>query len=241
MNKLFAMAKILNDRKPIVLLSIRQQLGRRYWLLPIIVLAWPLLFGTLNFLFGATMNVGPEEVQNILIGFPLYFLALGLGSGIITNEIEQRTLEVTYTIPGGANRVWLLKLGSTAFLLFFSELIMAGATWVMFTEFPLSVLPGAFRAALFVLVVAMALGALLKNELIAAIITGSVGMFVLILTLEEDIGRWSPFFDPTLHPEIGPNVMLAWTIQNYIGYTLITLGIANLAFSRMERREQLLE
>lgn len=241
MTKLATMVHKLIDRKPIVLLSIRQQLGRRYWLLPIIVLAWPLLFGTLNFLFGATINVGPDEVQNVLIGFPLYFLALGLGSGIITNEIEQRTLEVTYTIPGGASRVWLMKLASAAFLLLFSELIMAVATWMVFTHFSLSILPGAFRAAIFVLVVAMALGALLKNEMFAAIITAGLGFFVLILTLEEGIGRWSPFFDPSLHPEASPAEIIAWSVQNYIGFSLLTLVIASLAFSRMERREQLLE
>jgi len=241
MKKIIEQLKLFYDRKPIILLSIRQQLGRRFWLLPIIVLAWPLLFGTLNFLVGAQLNAGPDEVQNVLIGLPLYFLALGLGSGIITNEIEQRTLEVTYTIPGGANRVWLLKLAAAISLLLFSEIIMAVATWYMFTDFPLTVLPGAFRAAVFLLVVSMALGALLKNEMVAAIVTAGVGFFVLMLTFEEGIGRWSPFYDPLMHEDASPAELLAWGVQNYIGYALVTLGIAALSFSRMERREQLLE
>lgn len=241
MNKLFALTRILIDRKPIVMLSIRQQVGRRFWMLPIIILAWPLLVGIMNFLFGAQINVGPQEVQNVLIGLPLYFLAIGLGAGIITNEIEQRTLEVTYTIPGGARRVWLLKLGAAAMLILFSELLMAAACWILFTQFPLSVLPGAFRGAMFVLVVAMAMGALIKNELIAAIITSAVGFFILVLTMDEVIARWSPFFDPLLNEDISPTQLLAWTIQNYVGVPLVTIGIAALAFSRMERREQLLE
>jgi hypothetical protein len=50
----------LFDQRAIVILSIRQQLGRRFWLLPIFVLAWPLLAGTVIFLFGGNVNFGED-------------------------------------------------------------------------------------------------------------------------------------------------------------------------------------
>jgi hypothetical protein len=230
----------LFDQRAIVILSIRQQLGRRFWLLPIFVLAWPLLAGTVIFLFGGNVNFGEDEIQNIIIGLPLYAMAIGMGAGIITNEIEQRTLEVTYTIPGGARRVWLLKLSAAALFILMAELMMAVSTWLIFMPFPLSVLPGAFRGAIFLLVLAMGFGALLKNELFAAITAGGLSFFILIMTMEENIGRWSPLFDPRLIEDISTAEVIAWSIQNYVGVTLVTVALAALAFSRAERREQLL-
>ena len=137
----------LIDQRSIVVLSIRQQLGRRFWLLPLFILAWPLLTGTLGFLFGAQANFGENEIQNVIIGLPMYALAIGIGAGLITNEIEQRTLEVTYTIPGGARRVWLLKLGSAALLILLAELLVAVITWLVYSSFPLTALTGVFRGA----------------------------------------------------------------------------------------------
>ena len=229
------------DQKSIVVLSIRQQLGRRFLLLPLFILAWPILTTIVMYLLDERLNVGPEEVQNLLIGFPLYALAIGVGSGIITNEIEQRTLEVTYTIPGGARRVWLLKLGTATLLILFAELMMAVCVWFLYTTFPLSVIPGAFRASIFLLVLSMGMGALLKNELFAVISTIGIGFALLVPTMEGVYTRWSPFFDPILIEEITPREYLAFTIQNYVCFTLITLALAGLAFSRAERREQLLE
>ena len=41
-----------------------------------------------------------------LIGVPLTMLAVFLGLRIIAGEIDGRSLEIAYTVPGGCERVW---------------------------------------------------------------------------------------------------------------------------------------
>src|SRR5690606_17354318 len=108
-------------------------------------LIWP-AYQALNLLLGwRPQSFEPADAQNALIGFPLTVLGIGLGVRIIAAEIEQRTLEVTYTVPGGARRVWIAKLAAAAVLLLVAELLLAAVTAAFFTPFPLSALHGAFQ------------------------------------------------------------------------------------------------
>ena len=169
-------------------------------------------------------------------------LAIGLGVGIIAGEIEQRTLEVTYTVPGGARRVWLAKLLAAALPLLAAGALLAVVTAIFFTSYPLVALYGALQGAAFYLVLAMGLGALLKSEITAALVAA------MVLFLNGFLGgfgevqrRWSPFFNPLGVRRLrARRTLLAWTIQNRIGIALLILALVALSCVRAERREQLL-
>ncbi len=82
-------------------LSARMIAGRRYWLVPLFPLVWiglQLLFLVAQFRQTA---FAPADAQTVLIGLPLSVLGIGLGVSIIAGEIDRRTLEITYTVPGG--------------------------------------------------------------------------------------------------------------------------------------------
>jgi hypothetical protein len=100
----------LSDSLMLLHLSLRLQLGRRFWMVPLLGLLWP-AWSALRLLMGwRTQSFEAADAQNRLIGFPMTVIAIGLGVRIIAGEIEQRTLEVTYTVPGGAKHVWISKL-----------------------------------------------------------------------------------------------------------------------------------
>jgi len=110
---------------------------------------------------------------------------------------------------------------------------------VFLTVFPVGVLYTAFQAAVFYLVLSMALSALFKSEVTGAL----VSIPFLIIGMALYAFRPSPFFN-TLIPEIAdradPSDILAWTIQNRVGYALVILAVVALAFARAERREQMM-
>jgi len=226
----------LSDWILLLKLSIRVQLGRRYWLMFVVVLIWPLIQALFLLLGWRAKSFTAENAQNFLIGAPLYCLAIGIGIRIIAHEIEQRTLEVGYTIPGGARRVWLSKLTSASLLLLATEVPLALSTSIFFTAFPASAFYGAFQGAVFYLVVAMWAGAWLKNELAAVLFTLIIGAINLNMTAS----RWSPLFNPFEVADTDASEVLAWSIQNHIGFALVIMVIAVLAFARADRREQLL-
>src|SRR5690554_1146670 len=110
-------ARAIADTSILLGLSLRLQLGKRFLIVPLIVLLWP-AYHALTLVAGwRAQSFEPADAQNALIGFPLTVLAIGLGVRILAAEIEQRTLEVTYTVPGGAARVWISKLGAAALVL----------------------------------------------------------------------------------------------------------------------------
>jgi ABC-type transport system involved in multi-copper enzyme maturation permease subunit len=229
------------DAVLLVKLALRWQLGRRMWLAPVLALGWP-GYHAVSLLFGwRDTGFAPADAQNYLIGFPLIVLAIGLGVGIIAGEIEQRTLEVTYTVPGGARRVWLAKLLATALPLVAAAALLAVITAAFFTSYPLAALHGALQGAAFYLVLSMGLGALLKSEITAALVVA----IVLVLNgaasaFGEAQRRWSPLFNPLAVSDSSSSDLLAWTIQNRIGVGLAILGLYALSCVRAERREQLL-
>src|SRR5690606_35613490 len=124
----------------------------------------------------------------------LVLLAIGLGVRIIAGEIEQRTLEVTYTVPGGARRVWLFKLLAAALPLLVAAALLALIVSAFFTPFPASALYGALQSTAFYLVLAMGLGALVRSEITATLIAALVLAGNAVLTgFGASQSRWSPF------------------------------------------------
>ncbi|TAJ94004.1 MAG: hypothetical protein EPO31_07445 [Gammaproteobacteria bacterium] len=228
----------LGDRLLLTRLALRLQMGRRFWLGPVLVLGWPLFHGIRLLVGEGVQGFTERDVQNTLIGLPLTVLAIGLGVRIIAGEIEQRTLEVTYTVPGGAHRVWIAKLIAALIPLLLAEVLLAIITAIFFTSYPLSALYGAFQGAVFYLVLAMGLGALFRSE-IAAMLAGGVTLF-LGLFLSANQNRISPLFNPLGVDNADVAEVLAWTVQNRIGYALAIVALAVLAFARAERRERLL-
>lgn len=223
-------------------LSIRIQTGRRFWLVPLLALAWP-AFRAVGLLAGwRATDYAEVHAQNALIGFPLTVLAIGLGVRIIASEIEQRTLEVTYSIPGGARRVWIAKLAAAIVLLLITEALLGLITYIFFTPYPLAALYGSFQGAVFYLVAAMGIGALLKSEITGGLVTaGLLGLNGLFTGFGENSSRYSPFFNPLALDDASAGLLLAWTLQNRIGIVLAIIAIAALTFARAERREQLLK
>ena len=53
--------------------------------------------------------------------------------------------------------------------------------------------------------------------------------------------RISPFFNPAALPNADSADLIAWTVQNRIGFLLVIPVIAALAFGRAERRESMLK
>ena len=226
----------LSDSLMMLRLSIRLQLGRKFWIVPLLALGWP-LFHVLRLLLGSNaQGFNESAAQNFLIGLPMAIAAIGLGVGIIAGEIERRTLEVAYTVPGSARRIWIPKLIAVTVLLVLTEIPLAIVTAVFFTSYPLSALYGALQGAVFYLVLSMGLGALFRSEITAAL----VAVVLYLLNGAAHFGRWDPLFNPLAVQNISPSELLAWTVQNRIGFALVIIALAALAFYRAERREQLL-
>jgi hypothetical protein len=221
-------------------LSLRLQLGRWAWVVPALALLWP-AYHALTILAGwREQPFDAADVQNGLIGFPLVVLAIGLGVRVVAAEIDQRTLEVAYTVPGGARRVWIAKLGAAALVLLGSGLLLAVVA-VFFVRYPLWSVYGALQGAAFYLALAAGLGALLRNEITAALVASVVLALNGFLSGFGGVSsRWSPFFNPLVVKNASEAEMLAWTVQNHIGFALLVVSLIALMCARADRREKLL-
>jgi len=231
------------DALTLIQLSARLIAGRRYWIVPLLVVPWP------AFQLGRLAIEGwrqqgafaAPEAQGLLIGFPLVVLAIGLGVRIVAGDIDRRTLEIAYTVPGGAHRAWSAKLVAAVLLLVGAELVLAVATFVFATEYPVGALYGALQAALFYLVLAMALATLFKSEATGAMVTVALLVVNGVATgFGSNQLRISPFWNPAALPGADRADLIAWTVQNRIGFLLVIPVIAALAFGRAERRESML-
>jgi ABC-type Na+ efflux pump permease subunit len=229
------------DRLRLLEISARLVGGRRYWLAPLLTLVWP-AFQAMRLLVGWQQSAFEAgHVQTALIGFPLIILGIGLGVRIIADEMDRRTLEIAYTVPGGAHRVWLAKLAAAAGLIIAAALLLAAVCFAIFVSVPLGALFGAVLQALFYLVLAMGAATLTKSEITGAL--GAVGVLCfngLMTGFGQHTTRWAPTFNPLLLVEMDRARVLAWTIQNRIGLVLAIAALAALAFARAERREKLL-
>ena len=226
-------------RQAIVLMA-----GRRWWLLPLVPLPWPILVRIVLAFNGEAS--GPDDARG-LIGLPLAGLAIFLGIRVIAGEIDDGSLEVAYTVPGGVCKLWLIKLVASLAILISAELLLAITTLALFKPFPPGILYGALQAAAFYLVVATAFGALFRGEAASAMATGVILAFNGIIS---DMGAnqivISPFFNPyalAADPEtiLSSGEIFARTLQNRIGILLVMAGILSLAFMRANRRERMLE
>ncbi len=215
--------------------------GRRFWVLPLLPLLW-LGFQAVRLLVGLGEAFDPGSAQGTLIGVPLTMLAVFLGLRIIAGEIDGRSLEIAYTVPGGCERVWLAKLLASWLLLLASELPLAVVTYYFFTgPFPWSALYGALQAASFYLILAMAMATLFRSEAAGAMGTAAIlGLNGVITGFGQNQIRYSPFWNPHADPGTDPSELFALTLQNRVGMVLAMAAILALAFMRANRRERML-
>ena len=212
--------------------------GPRHWLLPLLPLAWLAIQAGL-LIAGNRPNLEPLAAQNTLIGTPLAVIAVILGGRIIAGELDQRTLEIAYTVPGGAHRVWLGKLAAAGLILLANLGLMAALTFAFFTPFPIvQTLYGAGQGAAFHLVAAMGFATLFRSEAAGAMAT----MAVLALNSRMALAglRLSPFWNPLTAEAADAEQLLAMAVQNRIGMALVIAAIVALTFARAERRETML-
>jgi hypothetical protein len=233
----------LKDEIRLLRLSARLLMGKRFWLVPLFPILWPTALW-LFLLWGWTENAYlPPDAQTGLIGTPLTVLGIFLGGKIIAGEIDKRTLEIAYTVPGGAHRIWISKLIVCVLTLVTAEALLAGAAYAFFTDFPMGALYGAMQSALFYLALSMSLAALFKSE-------ASGGLVVIVVLLLNYVFtgfgnfqvRISPFWNPAVLLRDGrdPADVLAWTVQNRIGFLFAIAAVIAMGFTRAERREKLL-
>ncbi len=230
------MLERLIDQMRLIHHAARIVAGRWFWLAALLPLLW-LGFQYISVILGwRATSYEIVDAQNKLIGFPLAILAAGLGVRVIAGEIDLRTLEIAYTVPGGAHRVWLAKLGASFLILLVAEALLAITTFVFLTSFAWSTLYGALQSAVFFLVLAMGLGALFKSEAAGGMVCAGVLTLALITTAL----RISPFFNIELSADLDAVERMARLVQNRIGYVILTLAVMLLTFGRAEQRERML-
>ncbi len=228
----------LRDFGRLLLLSARMLAGRRFWIAALFPLIWT-AYAVFQLLVGwKPDDYVPVDAQNFLLGFPLTVLGIGLGVRVIAGEIDRRTLEIAYTVPGGAQRVWTAKLLAAFLLLLAAEVPLAGAVYLFCTGFGPGALYGALQGAVFYMVLSMAFSALFKSEAAGALAT--VAVLVVNFFFQGNDPRISPFWNPLKLADADPSEVLAWTTQNRIGAVLAIAALVALAFGRAEDRERLL-
>lgn len=235
-----ALARKASDILRLLWLAGKLLAGRRFWLLPVLTLAWPAVMALQVVAGVRPEGFTPPQVQGALLALPLTVLAIGLGVRVIAADLERRMLETAYTLPGGGRRLWLAKLAAAVLLLAASEGVLALTTQVFFTPCPSAALYGALQAALVYLVLALLVSVWLKSE-----VAGAMTTFALWLANGAATGfgdrqtRLSPFWNP-LAVEAAPADIFAWTVQNRIGFALLIAVLAVLALAHADRRERML-
>ncbi|MEN8164385.1 MAG: hypothetical protein ABFS37_09660, partial [Acidobacteriota bacterium] len=169
MTRLSILRSRLGDWVRFVGLSARLIGGRRFWIAPLLTLLWP-AFQAFRLVVGWQPSAFEQSsVQTALVGFPMIILSIGLGVRIIADEIDRRTLEIAYTVPGGAHRVWLGKLAAAFGLLVAAETLLATVTFAFFAPVTIGALYGSLQAAVFYLVLSMGLAVLTRSEITGAL------------------------------------------------------------------------
>lgn len=213
--------------------------GRYFWVLPLLPLLWLVVVGTVLWLDGEIIT--PEEAQGVLLAVPMTALAIFMGIRIIGGEIDDRSLEIAYTVPGGCERLWYAKLFAAVAVLLCSEVLLGLSVYAFFTPYPLAALYGALQASCFYLILALAFATLFRSEAAGAMATVLVlGLNGLITDFGDNQIRISPFWNPYALTDADPTELFAWTLQNHIGMLLAMVAILSLAFMRANRREQML-
>jgi len=224
----------------LVHLSAQLVAGRHFWIPILLPLLW-LAFQAFILLVGWRQTGFEAMDAQSLMGVPLTVLAIGLGIRIVASEMDRRTLEIAYTVPGGCHRIWLAKMTGCFFILLFSQALLAVVTLAFFTSFPFISFYGALQAALFYLIAGMAFAAFFRSE-----ITGAMASVTLLALngmfsgFGENQMRISPFFNPLAIRGGDETELFAWTLQNRILFLFLIVAIVLLTFGRVERREKML-
>ena len=212
--------------------------GHWVWLLIFLPLLW-LAARALMAAISPTDGFDPVNAQVGLMGIPLAALAIILGLRIIAGEMDGRSLEIAYTVPGGCERVWWSKLAAGAVILAIAAVLVGVVTYYAFTEYPFIALYGALQGAVFYLVLSMALATLFRSEVAGAMATVAV-LAIDLLILGNNGVRVSPFWNPLAEANPDPEVILAMTVQNRVGIPVFIALVVGLAFMRANRRERML-
>lgn len=213
----------------------RLMAGRRFWIVIFMPLAWPMLQALFIGIGWRDGKVAPVDAH-MLMSLPLSIVAMGLGLRIIAGEIDSRTLEIAYTVPGGCHRVWLAKLATCFCLLFAGDVLLAVFTMVFLTSVSIGTFYGVLQASMFYLVMGMALSAFFRSE-----ITGAMATLVFYaISIMASSVRISPFFNPLALEKAENAQAVAYIVQNRILFVILILVISLLTFLRVERREKML-
>lgn len=214
--------------------------GKHFYLILLVAPVWVLGLFALEYT-GLVDGFNGGHAQVTLIGIPLVFIGVFLGLRIIASEISGRSLEIVYTVPGGCERVWWVKLLAAVLILLPVEVMLGIGIWFFVTKYPLAALQGSLQGALFAMVLAMGMSALFRSEIGGAVATALVLAFFGFVSGFGNIQRvFSPFYNPFTLFDADPEVLVAATVQNRVGYAIFTLAILGLAFMRSNRREKLL-
>ena len=235
---MIARLRLLRARFDLVRLAGLAIAGHWVWLLIFLPPLW-LAARALENLIAPSGPFVRGDAQVGLMGIPMAVLAVILGLRIIAGEMDGRSLEIAYTVPGGCQRVWWAKLAASAVILIAAGVLLALVTYFLFTKFPFVAFYGALQGAIFYLVMSMALAALFRSEVAGAMVTVAVLVFDLLILGNNGI-RASPFWNPLAVQNPDPEVLRAMTVQNRIGVPIFIALVVSLAFMRANRRERML-
>lgn len=219
--------------------SARLIAGRKFWIVILLPLLWLALQAVWILFVGREGKLGPADTP-FLIGLPLAVIGMGFGVRLIAGEIDNRTLEIAYTVPGGCHRIWLAKIAACFCLLLSSEVILAIVTMIFFTSITFGAFYGVFQAAFFYMIAGMAFSAFFKSEITGAMATVSVFAINVIIGFSDFQPRISPFFNPLAIESSDKAQIIAYTVQNRILFIIVIVTIALLTFLRVEKTEKML-
>jgi hypothetical protein len=219
----------------IMLYSARLVAGRKFWIVVFLPLLW-LVIRAAYIMFGGGEKLGPENAH-YLMSVPLSVVAIGFGIRLIAGEIDSRTLEIAYTVPGGCHRVWLAKIVTSVSMLIFSEMLLTLFTTIFFTSVTPGTFYGVLQGTVFYLIAGMAFSTFFRSEITGAMATAVLFVFNLFIGPGS---RISPFFNPLALDNAEKSQMVSYTIQNRIFFIIFMAVVALMTFSRVERREKML-
>jgi hypothetical protein len=219
----------------LMIYSGRLMVGKRFWIVIFLPLIWPILQVLFIGIGWRDGKVTPVDAH-MLMSLPLTIVAMGLGLRIIAGEIDSRTLEIAYTVPGGCHRVWLAKIATCFCLLLAGDVLLAVFTMVFLTSVSIGTFYGVLQASVFYLVMGMALSAFFRSEITGAMAT----IVVYAISIMASSSRISPFFNSLALEKTENAQAVSYIIQNRILFVILIVIISLLTFLRVERREKML-
>jgi ABC-type transport system involved in multi-copper enzyme maturation permease subunit len=216
--------------------SARLVAGRKFWIIIFLPLLWLAVRAIFILFVPGEAKLEPVNAH-YLMSIPLSVVAIGLGVRLIAGEIDSRTLEIAYTVPGGCHRVWLAKIATSVSILLASEVLLTLFTMIFFTSVTPGTFYGVLQGAVFYLVMGMAFSTFFRSEITGAMATVALFAFNLLIGAGT---RLSPFFNPLALDNAEKSQMVSFTIQNRIFFLIFIAVVTLLTFSRVERREKTL-